>query len=324
MEIAFKSLSDHGISPSHAGKVREVLDLGDHLLFVTTDRISAFDCILPSPIPGKGKLLNRISAHWFRGLADVSPTHFVSDRETDFPKALAHLRDLLRDRWMLVRKARRIPVECVVRGHLAGSGLAEYKEKGTVGGIAVAPGIPDFGALPQPLFTPTTKEDVGHDRPVSFDELAAAVGADLAADLREQSLRIFRIAREHARTRGLVLVDTKFEFGFIDGRLSLIDEVLTPDSSRYWDAGARDSGPPEPLDKEYVRSYLKSLDWDRNPPGPALPPEVIAEAHRRYRLVHDRLGVGGEAPDLRDRSGAEMHSPSGTEESGPAGRGGAD
>ncbi|MBM3286063.1 MAG: phosphoribosylaminoimidazolesuccinocarboxamide synthase [Candidatus Eisenbacteria bacterium] len=303
MKASFLGLGDLGVSPSRSGKVRETLDLGDTLLIVTTDRISAFDCILPTPIPGKGKLLNRISAHWFRGLSSHVATHFVSDGESDFPAELRHILPSLRDRWMLVRKALRIPVECVVRGHLAGSGLREYAQKGTVGGIEVAPGIEPYGKLPAPLFTPTTKEDVGHDRPVSFEELEEIVGAGLAAELRRISLRIFELAEPFAAARGLTLVDTKFEFGWIDGKLTLIDEVLTPDSSRYWDAERPAAGAPVSLDKEFVREHLMGTAWDRNPPAPPLPQEIIEETFRRYQRVHDRIGAGGSAPELgRGRS----------------------
>jgi phosphoribosylaminoimidazole-succinocarboxamide synthase len=284
--------------------VREILDLGDHLILVTTDRISAFDCVLPTPVPGKGKLLNRISAHWFRALAPIVATHFVSDSDADFPPDLGSIRDAVRDRWMLVRKARRIPIECVVRGHLAGSGLQEYREKGTVGGIAVTPGILAHERLPEPLFTPTTKEDFGHDRALSFYELRETVGDDLATRLRDLSVRIFTVAERFAGSCGLTLVDTKFEFGWIDRELCLIDEALTPDSSRYWDARTQEPGQLISLDKEYVREYLKGLAWDRNPPPPPLPEDRIAETYRRYRVVHDRLGVGGTIPDLRKFQGA--------------------
>jgi phosphoribosylaminoimidazole-succinocarboxamide synthase len=297
---AFTSVTQLGLTPTRAGKVREVLDLGTELLMVVSDRISAFDCVLPTAIPGKGRLLNRISAHWFRGLAGHVPSHFLSDQEDRFPSALHQFLPSLRDRWMLVRKAQTIPVECVVRGYLAGSGLAEYREKGTVGGIPMPGGIPPYGRLPEPLFTPTTKEQVGHDLPVTYAELCDRVGADLAATLKADSLRIYGLAEPYARARGLTLVDTKFEFGFVDGVVTLIDEVLTPDSSRYWDLQAPAQGSPVSLDKEYIRSYLKTLTWDRNPPAPPLPDEQVREAIRRYTLVHDRLGVGGPPPLLAE------------------------
>jgi len=191
-----------------------------------------------------------------------------------------------------------------VRGYLAGSGLSEYRERGMVGGHPVPPGIPDHGRLPEPLFTPTTKEEVGHDRALDFEEMSRIVGGELAQRLRDLSLTIYRIAAAYAGTRGLILVDTKFEFGWIEGRLCLIDEALTPDSSRYWDADSYHAGHPDPLDKEYVRAYLRTLDWDRNPPAPGLPPEQIAETYRRYRLVHDRLGAGREPPERIHSSGS--------------------
>lgn len=293
MEPAFRTLTDLGVSPTYAGKVREMLDLGDHLLIVTTDRISAFDCILPDPIPGKGKLLNGIATHWFRLLAPHMPTHFVSDAEADFPSDLTRLLQSLRDRWMLVRRAERISVECVVRGYLAGSSIDEYRRTGSVAGHRLPPGIQAYARLPEPIFTPTTKEDVGHDQPLTVAELADRVGTELAGRLEAASLRIFQMGEAYALSRGLILVDTKFEFGWIDGDLHLIDEALTPDSSRYWDALLPEEGTPTSLDKEYLRSYLKTLDWDRNPPAPALPPDRIEEIYRRYRLVYDRIRSDG-------------------------------
>jgi phosphoribosylaminoimidazole-succinocarboxamide synthase len=304
MEQAFVSLADHGLAPTQRGKVREILDLGDQLLIITTDRISAFDCVLPSPIPGKGKLLNRISVHWFRGLEPHLPTHLITAREEEFPNDLARYRALLEDRWMLVRKADRIPVECIVRGYLAGSGMQEYESHGTVGGMRVPPGLPRYGKLPEPLFTPTTKEDVGHDQPVTHEELRNRLGADLAGALQEVSLKIYAAAEAFSRKRGLILADTKFEFGIIDNQLCLIDEVLTPDSSRYWDVASYEAGSPTSLDKEYVRSFLKTLDWDRNPPAPGLPDAQIAETYRRYRTVHDALGVADAPPDLSWEGGS--------------------
>lgn len=298
MPVPFMSLRDYGVQPTHSGKVRETVDLGDELFMVTTDRISAFDCVLPSPIPGKGQVLNRTSAFWLKALDRGMPTHYLTHDAPGLPQRFRNLADVLEGRWMLVRKADRIPVECVVRGYLAGSGLQEYREKGSINGIALPAGIPAYGRIPEPIFTPTTKEDVGHDRPITGDELASIVGSDLARDLREASLRIFAIASAHALSRGLVLVDTKFEFGWIDGRLALIDEALTPDSSRWWDVGSLGAEQPESLDKEFVRAYLKTLAWDRNPPAPSLPASIIDETLRRYRLVHDRLGADGPLPNL--------------------------
>jgi len=301
MEGSFTSIADLGLAPTHSGKVREILDLGDQLLIVTTDRISAFDCVLPTPVPGKGMLLNKITAFWFRALQDLVPTHFLTDAEGEFPKDLTDLYPNLRDRWILVRKAARIPVECVVRGYLAGSGMREYQDKGSVCGVALPSGIPPYGKLPEPIFTPTTKEDVGHDQPVTFDELSDRIGRDLSERLREVSLMLYRVADAYAGSKGLILADTKFEFGWIDDNLSLIDEVFTPDSSRYWAMETYGTPPPEPLDKEYVRAYLAGLDWDRNPPAPGLPDEQIEETYRRYLMVHDALGVGSEPPLLSEK-----------------------
>ncbi len=298
MEKPFRTLKDLGLAPTYAGKVREICDIGRELVIITTDRISAFDCILPTPIPGKGKLLNRISAFWFRGLGGHVPTHFVSDREVEFPADLAGILPMVRDRWMRVRKAERIPVECIVRGYLAGSAIDEYRREGKVGGIPLPGGIAPYGKLPEPIFTPTTKEDVGHDQPIDFDTLCNRVGRDTATRLRDSSLAIFLLAEPYASEKGLILVDTKFEFGWIGGDLVVIDEVLTPDSSRYWDAESVGRGTPLSLDKEYLRAYLKTLDWDRTPPAPGLPQEQIDEAYRRYKLVHDRRGAGGPAPRL--------------------------
>ncbi len=298
MERPFISVRGYGIAPTHAGKVREILALNEKLLIITTDRVSAFDCVLPDPIPGKGKLLNRISTYWFHALDRIMPSHWISDSEERFPSDLGHLHPFLKDRWVLVRKASRIDVECVVRGYLAGSGMREYHAQGTVGGIEVPDGIAPFGELPEPLFTPTTKEDTGHDRPVTFAQLIEAIGEELSRRLRSLSLELYRIAARHARARGLILVDTKFEFGWIDGELVLIDELLTPDSSRYWPVSGYGSGEPLSLDKEYLRDYLAGLDWDKNPPAPALPAEQIAETYRRYRMVYDMLDVDGETPRL--------------------------
>lgn len=298
---AFPSLESIGIRPARSGKVRETLDYGDHLLLVTTDRLSAFDCILPTLFPGKGRILNQLSAFWLRGCGEFLPTHFVSVDDAALPAELRPHAEALAGRWMLVRKAERVSVECVVRGSLAGSGWKEYRETGTLWGELLPPGLPPFGELPTPLFTPTTKEETGHDRPIPRADLASVVGTDLARALEEQSLSIFTQARSYARARGLVLADTKFEFGWIDGRLSLIDEALTPDSSRYWtvesvERAKAGEGRPLSLDKQYVRDHLLSLDWDQTPPAPALPEEIVVEAMRRYRLAADTLTAGATRP----------------------------
>lgn len=297
MQALFQSLDDLGIPADHRGKVRETLDLGSELFIVTTDRISAFDCVLPQGLPGKGILLNQLSAFWFRGFSEFIPTHFISTDDTDIPERFAEHADVLCGRWMRVRKAKRIEIECVVRGYLAGSGWEEYKRSGEILGQAVPPGLSEFDRLPEPLFTPTTKEEEGHDRPISVAEMADIVGGDTAAALERLSLEIYSRGVEYALSRGIIIADTKFEFGFIDGKISLIDEVLTPDSSRFWPLESlQRTGKPDPLDKQYVRDYLKTLDWDRNPPAPDLPDSVIAEALDRYRRACEDLTEGRDRP----------------------------
>ncbi len=298
---AFASLESLGIRPARSGKVRETLDYGDQLVLVTTDRLSAFDCILPTLLPGKGRILNELSTFWLRGCGEFLPTHFISVDAAALPAELRPHAETLAGRWMLVRKAERVSVECVVRGSLAGSGWREYQETGTLWGEPLPPGLPPFGELPIPLFTPTTKEETGHDRPIPRADLASVVGAELAQALERQSLSIFTRARAFARARGLVLADTKFEFGWIDGRLSLIDEALTPDSSRYWtvesvERAKAGEGRPLSLDKQYVRDHLLSLDWDQTPPAPALSGAIVVEALRRYRLAAETLTAGATRP----------------------------
>jgi len=294
----FHSLDELGIGPDHRGKVRETVDLGQELFIVTTDRISAFDCVLPQGLPGKGVLLNQLSAFWFRGFSQLLPTHFISTDDRDIPGQFAGHLEVLRGRWMRVRKAGRIPIECVVRGYLAGSGWDEYRKTGEILGQAVPGGLKEFDRLPDPLFTPTTKEEEGHDRPISVKEMAGIVGDETAAELERLSLEIYSRGVEYALARGIIIADTKFEFGFIDGRIALIDEVLTPDSSRFWPLESlQRTGKPDPPDKQYVRDYLKTLDWDRNPPAPDLPDSVVAEALDRYRRAYEDLAGGRERPD---------------------------
>jgi phosphoribosylaminoimidazole-succinocarboxamide synthase len=299
MASVFMSLQELGVTPSHKGKVRETADLGERLLIVTTDRISAFDCILPDGLAGKGILLNQLSAFWFRGFARMLPTHFLSADDADLPPEFAPHAEALRGRWMLVRKARRLSVECVVRGYLAGSGWTEYQATGSIAGHVLPPGLKEFDRLPRPIFTPSTKEEEGHDRPIDLEETGRIVGSEVAAELEKRSLEIFLTGSAYSLGRGVVLADTKFEFGFIEGKLSLIDEVLTPDSSRFWPAASlRAGGRPVAWDKQYVRDYLKSLQWDRNPPAPPLPPEVAAEALALYRRAYETLTGGMREPDF--------------------------
>lgn len=302
MSKPFLGLAPLGIKPWHHGKVRETIDLGDRLLVVTTDRISAFDCVLPDGLPGKGVLLNRISAFWFRGFRRILPTHFLSIDEQDLPPEFAPHAHALAGRWMLVRKAERVPVECVVRGYLAGSGWAEYRKSTSVCGLPLPPGLKQFDRLPAPIFTPTTKAEQGHDEPLTPQQTIDLVGKETAAELARLAVEVYGRGCAYALARGVVIADTKFEFGWIDGKLSLIDEVLTPDSSRFWSlASLQAGGPPDSWDKQYVRDYLASLEWDRNPPAPPLPAAVSAEALARYRRACDTLTGGVEGPDWEDR-----------------------
>jgi phosphoribosylaminoimidazole-succinocarboxamide synthase len=273
-----------GLGPRHQGKVRDIYDLGDRLLLVATDRMSAFDVVMAEPIPDKGRILTRLSAFWFRHLADVVPNHLLSLQVEDFPPACQPYREMLQDRTMLVQKTRPLPVECIVRGYLSGSGWGEYQTTGGIGGMVLPPGLVESARLPQPIFTPSTKAELGeHDENISFASMAAKVGADLAAQVREISLTLYLRAQAWAEPRGIILADTKFEFGLKDGELLLIDEVLTPDSSRFWPKeDYRPGGPQKSYDKQYLRDYLESLGWNKKPPPPPLPPEVIANTRARY------------------------------------------
>ena len=284
MTAAVMTTSLSGLGPRHQGKVRDIYDLGDQLLLVASDRISAFDVVMNEPIPGKGRILTRLSAFWFRHLADLTPNHVISLNVEDFPPACAPYRDLLKDRTMLVRKCKPLPVECIVRGFLSGSGWVEYQETGAIGGLSLPAGLVESALLPEPVFTPSTKAELGtHDENISFARMAATVGPDLASQVRDLSLALYRRAMEWAEPRGIIIADTKFEFGLADGQLLLIDEVLTPDSSRFWPReDYRPGGPQKSFDKQYLRDYLESLGWNKKPPPPPLPPEVIANTRSRY------------------------------------------
>ncbi|MGD0971956.1 MAG: phosphoribosylaminoimidazolesuccinocarboxamide synthase [Desulfobaccales bacterium] len=270
--------------PRRQGKVRDIYDLGDRLLLVASDRISAFDVVMSQPIPDKGRILTRLSAFWFRHLADLAPNHLVSLEVEDFPPACRPYRELLQGRTMLARKCRPLPVECIVRGYLSGSGWAEYRQTGAVGGLPLPPGLVESQQLPEPLFTPSTKAELGtHDENISLEQMAASVGPQLAARAKDLSLNLYRRALDWAEPRGIIIADTKFEFGLADGELLLIDEVLTPDSSRFWpQEDYRPGGPQKSYDKQYLRDYLESLGWNKKPPPPPLPPEVIANTRARY------------------------------------------
>lgn len=270
--------------PDSRGKVRDIYDAGENLLMVATDRISAFDFILPDEIPFKGEVLNRISAFWFDKFADIVPNHLVSIDPADFPEEFAEYRDYLAGRAMLVKKAQTIPIECIVRGYLTGSGKKTYDENGTVCGIQLPEGLTEASKLPEPLFTPSTKAAIGdHDENISFERCCEIVGEDIAAQIRDLSLKIYKAAAEYAATRGIIIADTKFEFGVIDGKVTLIDECLTPDSSRFWPAASYEEGKIQPsYDKQFVRNWLKA-NWDMTGETPHLPAEVIDGTSERYR-----------------------------------------
>lgn len=270
--------------PDSRGKVRDIYDAGENLLMVATDRISAFDFILPDEIPFKGEVLNRISAFWFDKFADIVPNHLVSIDPADFPEEFAEYRDYLAGRAMLVKKAQTIPIECIVRGYLTGSGKKTYDENGTVCGIQLPEGLTEASKLPEPLFTPSTKAAIGdHDENISFERCCEIVGEDIAAQIRDLSLKIYKAAAEYAATRGIIIADTKFEFGVIDGKVTLIDECLTPDSSRFWPAASYEEGKIQPsYDKQFVRNWLKA-NWDMTGETPRLPAEVIDGTSERYR-----------------------------------------
>jgi phosphoribosylaminoimidazole-succinocarboxamide synthase len=271
-----------------SGKVREIFDLGENLLFVATDRISAFDCILPNAIPHKGAVLTQISAFWFQKF-DFVPNHVVTAWFSDFPEELKHFAQL-RGRSMIVKRAKPLTVECIVRGYLAGSGWKEYQESGTICGQKLPPGLQQAEQLPETLFTPSTKAESGHDINISWEECCRLVGDDVAKKVRDYSIRIYEKARAYAAERGIIVADTKFEFGLLDGDIVWIDECLTPDSSRFWPADqyAVGSSPPS-FDKQFVRDYLETLDWGKTPPAPSLPDEVVAKTSEKYLEAFQRL-----------------------------------
>jgi len=282
-----------GVAPWREGKVRSVYEAGpDHLVIVASDRLSAYDSILPNPIPAKGHVLTRLSVFWFGRLASARPHHFVTDEPARYPAPFRDHAGRLAGRSMLVRRAERVDIECVVRGHLTGSGWREYRRDGTVCGIALPPGLQDGSRLEPAIFTPATKEESGHDVNVPFAEVERRAGADTARRLRERSLAIYEEARGFAWERGLVLADTKFEFGFVDGALTLIDEILSPDSSRYWDRDEYEAGQLLSFDKQYVRDWLDRSGWNHEPPAPPLPADVVAKTQERYLEAIRRLSGG--------------------------------
>lgn len=276
------------------GKVREIYDLGDRLLLVASDRISAFDVVMDQPIPGKGIVLTTLSAFWFEATADLLPNHYISVDPADFPVALREYSDLLSGRAMLVKKAQRIDIECVVRGYLAGSAWAEYQRDRTVAGVKLPAGLRESDKLEQPIFTPATKAESGHDINISIEEMKGIVGSELTETLVRKSIDLYNFAERRARARGIILADTKFEFGLIGGEAILIDEIFTPDSSRFWPADQYEPGRSQPsFDKQYLRDYLVSVGWNKEPPPPQLPAEIVNRTAEKYREAYVRIAGGG-------------------------------
>lgn len=284
-----------GLVPFRRGKVRDLYEVGDHLLVVATDRISAFDYILASGIPDKGAVLNQLSAFWFSLMTDIAPHHVIATDPDEYPETARRHAALLRGRSMLVRRTRPLPIECVVRGYLSGSGWKEYQQTGGVCGIRLPAGLRESDRLPAPIFTPSTKAESGHDVNITEAQAADIVGQALFRDLRDSSLRVYERGARHAEGLGIIVADTKFEFGLAEDpgqpdRLLLIDEVLTPDSSRFWPADAYRPGGPQPsYDKQYVRDYLEQIGWNKQPPAPALPPDVVAKTRDKYVEAFRRL-----------------------------------
>ncbi len=279
-----------GITKVRSGKVREVFDLGDRFLLVASDRLSAFDVILPNGIPRKGEVLTQLSHFWFAKFAELVPNHLLAGAGDPLPANLQPYAAQLARRSMIVKKARPLAIECIVRGYLSGSGWKEYKKSQTVCGIQLPAGLTESAELPEPIFTPSTKAEAGHDENISFAEAVKIVGPEFATQARDLSLKIYRAGRDYARERGIIIADTKFEFGVFEGKLILIDEVLTPDSSRFWPADQYAPGQGQPsFDKQFVRDYLETLTWDKTPPGPQLPAEVIAKTSAKYQEAYERL-----------------------------------
>lgn len=279
-----------GLKLTHRGKVRDIYEVGNQLLFIATDRISAFDCVLPNGIPDKGRVLTQTSLFWFDFLKDFVPNHLVTADPGQYPAILHPFRDQLEGRSMLVNKAQMVQVECVARGYVSGSGWKDYQRTGAICGIPLPAGLTESARLPDPIFTPATKAHTGHDENISFDEAANIIGKDTAQRLKELTLGIYARACEYALTRGIIIADTKFEFGFIDGQLTLGDEVLTPDSSRFWPAESyAPGGPQKSFDKQFVRDYLETLTWNKQPPAPFLPEEVVLKTGAKYREAYETL-----------------------------------
>ncbi len=279
-----------GIKKVRSGKVREVFDLGDSFLLVASDRISAFDVIMPNGIPRKGEVLTQISHFWFEKFSALVPNHLLAGANDPLPANLQPFADKLAKRSMIVKKAKPLAIECIVRGYLSGSGLKEYKKSQTVCGIKLPAGLVDSSELPEPIFTPSTKAEEGHDENINFEQACKIVGTELATQACDLSLMIYKAGRDYAKQRGIIIADTKFEFGLFEGKLILIDEVLTPDSSRFWPADQYAPGRGQPsFDKQFVRDYLETLTWDKTPPGPKLPEDVVAKTSAKYLEAYERL-----------------------------------
>ena len=279
-----------GIKKLRSGKVRELFDLGDSYLMVASDRISAFDVIMPNGIPRKGEVLTQISHFWFEKFSSLVPNHLLARASDPLPKELQLFTDQLARRSMIVKKAKPLTIECVVRGYVAGSGWKDYQKTQAICGIKLPAGLKESSELTEPIFTPATKAETGHDQNISFAQACEITGRELAEQARDLSLKIYKTARAYARERGIIIADTKFEFGMFDGKLILIDEVLTPDSSRFWPADQYAPGKSQPsFDKQFVRDYLETLDWNKTPPGPVLPPGVVANTTMKYLEAYERL-----------------------------------
>ena len=284
--MALSETNFKGCTLFRKGKVRDVYDAGDALVLVASDRVSAFDVVLPTPIPDKGKVLTQISKFWFSQTEDIVNNHLISMDTKDLPAAFKPYADQLEGRFMLVKKCQIVQYECIVRGYLVGSGWSEYKKSGTVCGMKLPEGLQLAQKLPEPIFTPSTKAEEGHDINVSFDVMRKDLGDDLAMTLRDLSLKVYKHARDIAEKKGIIIADTKFEFGMLGGKVILADEVLTPDSSRFWPAATYKVGSnPESFDKQFIRDYLDSLSWDKTPPGPELPADVVAKTQEKYRSI---------------------------------------
>jgi phosphoribosylaminoimidazole-succinocarboxamide synthase len=277
------------IQPFRSGKVRDVYEAGENLIIVASDRISAFDCILPTPIPDKGKVLTQLSLFWFEKTEGIVKNHLISSDAADFPEPLNKMPDW-QGRASLVKRAEILPIECVARGYITGGGWKEYQALGSVSGVLLPEGLQESEQLPEPIFTPSTKAETGHDEPISFEETAKIVGLERAKQLRDLTLKLYKFAADYAREKGVIIADTKFEFGLVDGELILCDEILTPDSSRFWDVEKYAVGrSQDSFDKQYVRDYLETLDWDKTPPAPELPQEIATRTAQKYFEAYERL-----------------------------------